>query len=66
MDDVGNVVDVQTASFHVVLIPHTLECTPLGERAVGSPLNLEADVLGKYVKRYVDRVVGAAAGTRAG
>jgi riboflavin synthase len=60
------VVDVQTASFHVVLIPHTLECTTLGERAVGSPLNLEADVLGKYVKRYVDRVVGAAAGTRAG
>ena len=50
------VVDVEPRGFHVVLIPHTLERTTLGRRAAGSPLNLEADVLGKYVKRYLDRV----------
>ena len=50
------VVDPEPTGFHVVLIPHTLERTTLGERAPGSALNLEADVLGKYVKRYLDRV----------
>lgn len=50
------VVDPAPTAFHVVLIPHTLERTTLGERASGSALNLEADVLGKYVKRYLDRV----------
>lgn len=50
------VVGVDERSFHVVLIPHTLERTTLGERAPGSPVNLEADVLGKYVKRYLERV----------
>jgi len=51
------VVEVEPRGFHVVLIPHTLERTTLGERAEGSALNLEADVLGKYVKRYIDRVL---------
>ena len=50
------VVDPGANGFHVVLIPHTLERTTLGQRARGSALNLEADVLGKYVKRYLDRV----------
>ena len=50
------VVDPDATGFHVVLIPHTLERTTLGEREPGSALNLEADVLGKYVKRYLDRV----------
>jgi riboflavin synthase len=50
------VVSVEPKGFHVALIPHTLERTTLGERAPGSPVNLEADILGKYVKRYLDRV----------
>jgi riboflavin synthase alpha subunit len=28
----------------------------LGEKVVGDRVNLEADVLGKYVKRYLDRI----------
>lgn len=55
------VVDPTDEGFHVVLIPHTLEATTLGRLTVGRRLNLEADVLGKYVKRYLDRVVGSAA-----
>jgi len=47
------------AGFEVALIPHTLEATTLGRRRPGERVNLEADVLGKYVKKYVERVVGA-------
>jgi riboflavin synthase len=51
------VVNVEAAGFDVALIPHTLEVTTLGRLAPGRRVNLEADVLGKYVKRYVDRVL---------
>ena len=39
--------------FEVWLIPHTLEQTKLGEIKVGAPLNLEADMIGKYVERLL-------------
>lgn len=58
------VVNVETDGFDVVLIPHTLKETNLGERRPGDPVNLEADVLGKYVKRYLERVVGPGSDTR--
>ncbi len=51
------VVDVEAAGFDVALIPHTLSVTTLGGLAPGRRVNLEADVLGKYVKRYLDRVL---------
>lgn len=38
-------------AFAVWLIPHTLEATCLGERKVGDAVNLEFDLLGKYVER---------------
>ena len=39
--------------FSVSLIPETLERTILGEAAPGQPVNLEVDVLAKYVERLV-------------
>jgi riboflavin synthase len=42
-------VDVATDSFSVALIPHTLAQTTLGRKAVGSTVNLETDLLAKYV-----------------
>jgi riboflavin synthase len=39
--------------FTVGLIPTTLELTTLGTRAVGDPVNLEVDVLAKYVERLL-------------
>jgi riboflavin synthase len=43
----------------IALIPHTLEQTTLGERLVGDWLNVENDVLGKYVERlFVPRSEG--------
>ena len=54
------VVGLRPRGFDVVLIPHTLAATTLGERRPGDPVNLEADILGKYVKRYVEQVVRGA------
>ncbi|HEY5656822.1 MAG TPA: riboflavin synthase [Myxococcota bacterium] len=51
------VVGVSDTGFDVALIPHTLEATNLGDRRPGDRVNLEADVLGKYVKRYLERVL---------
>jgi riboflavin synthase len=39
--------------FEVALIPHTLEATTLGGLASGAAVNLEADVLAKYVERLL-------------
>jgi len=39
------------AGFGVALVPHTLEATTLGTLAPGDAVNLEADVIGKYVER---------------
>lgn len=45
------VVDADADSFTVALIPHTLDVTTLGSRKVGGRVNLETDVLAKYVQR---------------
>ena len=47
------VVDVGDDTFSVSLIPTTLELTTLGTRDVGDPVNLEVDVLAKYVERLL-------------
>ncbi|MEW2577352.1 riboflavin synthase [Streptomyces syringium] len=47
--------------FTVSLIPTTLELTTLGSKGVGEPVNLEVDVLAKYVERLLgasDRTPG--------
>jgi riboflavin synthase len=40
-------------TFSVSLIPTTLEVTTLGHKAVGDPVNLEVDVIAKYVERLL-------------
>ena len=47
------VVDVTDDFFSVMLIPHTLANTTLGFKAVGDTVNLETDILGKYVERQM-------------
>jgi riboflavin synthase len=42
-------------AFEVALIPHTLEVTTLGAVAPGDEVNLEVDVLAKYVEKLIDR-----------
>jgi riboflavin synthase len=47
------VVEAGDDAFSVSLIPETLERTNLGSAAPGTPVNLEVDVLAKYVERIV-------------
>jgi riboflavin synthase len=49
------VVDVGPDWFSVSLIPETLERTTLGNAGPGAPVNLEVDVLAKYVEKLVAR-----------
>ena len=44
---------VQKKSFRIWIIPHTFEVTALRERKVGDAVNLEADLLGKYVEKFL-------------
>jgi riboflavin synthase len=47
------VVDVERDGFSVALIPHTLEHTTLGFKGPGAAVNLETDLLAKYVWKYL-------------
>jgi riboflavin synthase len=49
------VAGVDDDGFAVALIPHTLEATTLGALEPGDPVNLEGDVLAKYVERLLPR-----------
>jgi riboflavin synthase len=50
------VVSVRDASFTVSILPQTRQKTNLGELRVGDHVNLEADVIAKYVERLVGQV----------
>ena len=45
---------VDDTSFSVALVPHTLAVTTLGSRPPGAPVNLETDVVAKYVDRLLE------------
>jgi riboflavin synthase len=47
------VTGVTRKGFRIWIIPHTYEVTALRERKVGDAVNLEADLIGKYVEKFV-------------
>lgn len=49
------IVDILNETFSFVVIPHTAEKTTLGFKGRGDSVNLEADVLGKYVARLLGK-----------
>jgi riboflavin synthase len=49
------VAGVSRNGFRIWIIPHTFEVTALRERAVGDAVNLEADLIGKYVEQFLAR-----------
>lgn len=56
VDGVSLTVNLVSGSvFSVVLIPETLKRTTLGEKRVGAEVNLEADILGKYVEKFLSK-----------
>ena len=57
------VVEVERERFSVALIPHTLAATTLGRLNVGDSVNLETDLIAKYVARLIEsRADDAASG----
>jgi riboflavin synthase len=49
------IVDVLKDGFTVVIIPHTAKLTTMGFKGPGDTVNIEADILGKYVARFLQR-----------
>jgi riboflavin synthase len=45
--------DCTAGAFQVSIIPHTAVITTIGLKAVGAPVNIETDIIGKYVERFV-------------
>lgn len=49
------VVEVIKDAFSVVIIPHTAKMTTLGFKGIGDTVNLEPDILGKYVAKFLNK-----------
>jgi len=47
----------------IAVIPYTYQHTNIADRVAGDPVNLEADILGKYIERYTARRDSAATGS---
>jgi riboflavin synthase len=47
---------LRDAAFDVAVVPYTYSHTTLGKKGVGRRVNLEADLIGKYVIRYLDQL----------
>ena len=52
--------EVAGERFDISIIPHTAKLTTLIDKKIGAPVNIETDMIGKYVERFV----GAPAGRR--
>jgi len=51
-------IGVSETGFSIAVIPHTLSATTLGQRRVGEHVNVETDVLAKYVARRLELLRG--------
>lgn len=49
------VAELGSSEFSVAIIPHTQDVTNLTKSEIGQRVNLESDMLGKYVRRYMER-----------
>ncbi|MCA9604478.1 MAG: hypothetical protein KC619_02715, partial [Myxococcales bacterium] len=56
------VVETDAAGFSVTLVPHTRTSVVFGDPRVGQVVNLEVDVMAKYVERAVDARLAALEG----
>jgi riboflavin synthase len=56
------IAQIRGDSFAVSVVPHTEQSTSLAEKPIGAPVNIEADMMAKYVERlvgvYADRAGG--------
>jgi len=47
------IADVDRSGFAIAMIPHTAKLTTLGYKSAGDSVNLESDIIGKYVERLL-------------
>lgn len=47
--------EIQGKRFSVTIIPHTLQMTTLGFKKIGDLVNLEVDLIGKYVEKFLSK-----------
>jgi riboflavin synthase len=53
VDGISLTVNVcKRSSFEVSIIPHTAKITTMGFKKIGDPVNIETDMIGKYVERF--------------
>ncbi len=48
------VIGLDSKSFSVAIIPHTMTATNIGEKGIGDKVNIEVDIIGKYVERFMN------------
>ena len=53
---------IQGDEFQVAVIPYTTENTTLGRKRAGDRVNIEVDIIGKYVKRFLEKAQGGTGG----
>jgi len=58
------VVSVDDTAFEVALIPHTLRSTILSSKRIGDNINIEYDIIAKYVEKYTSKNKKSELGTR--
>jgi riboflavin synthase len=49
------IVEIFPSSFTVVIIPHTVKMTTIGTKKIGDKLNLESDIIAKYVEKLLNK-----------
>jgi riboflavin synthase len=49
-------------AFQVAIIPYTVDHTTLGTKRIGDGVNIEVDIIGKYVKRFLEGAKGGKGG----
>ncbi|MBI5098936.1 MAG: riboflavin synthase [Nitrospirae bacterium] len=49
------VIELDNRSFSVAIIPHTLKATNIGDKRIGDKVNIEVDIIGKYVEKFLSR-----------
>jgi riboflavin synthase len=57
---------VYEGGFSIVIIPHTSGVTTLGAKNRGDSVNLEADIIGKYVEKFAAAFLGDGVGNGVG
>jgi riboflavin synthase len=51
------IASIKDNTISIALIPHTLEKTTLGKKKIGDTVNIEADIIAKYVKNFVSKEI---------